>query len=83
MKHTPTPEEAKAVLDAVFAPLSGAPPELAALRTYLREQAALADKSSREWTAAGAKEKSAYAAGMWFAYHDVENFLARWPEKPC
>ncbi len=43
------------------------------VRSYLREQARLADRSSHDRSKSGPNEQSSYRSGMWYAYHDVEN----------
>ncbi len=45
------------------------------LRNYIREQARVADKNSKEWASESDAINSAYRNGMWYAYHDVENRL--------
>jgi hypothetical protein len=51
------------------------------LEAYLKQEAFLADKSYHEWNQAYPNcTEAAYRSGMWFAFHEVENFLARIPK---
>jgi len=52
-----------------------AAPTLDDLKTWLEQQARLADKSSHEWKLGNVREQDAYWSGQWFAYHNVLNFL--------
>jgi len=58
-----------------------------AFMAWVRVQAKMADKSSKEWEAAFPKcRQASYRSGMWYAYHDMErealrfDFLARKPK---
>lgn len=70
---------ARFALMEMLAPIGdkGLSPELLKqLRQYVREQAALADKSYTEWQKGYPDcAQATYRSGMWYAYHDVERFL--------
>ncbi len=55
-----------------------------ALRQFLRQRAKGSDHSSRDWSKAGNDEQAAYRSGMWYAFHEVENWLDRHHSaEPC
>jgi len=41
------------------------------LREWLKQQAAMADKSSRKWAAVESSHQKAYRSGMWYAYQQT------------
>ena len=53
--------------------------ELETLKSYIQQQAKVADANSHEWQpnqASGITDKNAaYRAGMWYAYRDILNRL--------
>lgn len=45
------------------------------IRSYVREQARVADSNSKEWGASGDKVNEAYRNGMWYAYNEILGML--------
>jgi hypothetical protein len=63
--------------------MTGTKFDLEELRSFVREEAYLADKSSHEWDAAYPNcQNAAYRAGMWWAMHLVEMKFPPEPNKP-